>query len=641
VPERAFEFSGFRVDCDRFELRRDGRSVKLERKPMELLIMLAGSNGRLVTRAEIAERLWDKEVFVDTEHGINTAVRKIRAALRDDSEEPRFVQTVPGMGYRFVAAITPVSASDPASTPEAGAEVFPLAATAAVSAATRELPHPGDPRWKLWIALAASGAVLALILAVTGGPNPLAARLLHPSQHVITSLAVLPLDNLSGDPAQDYFADGMTDELITELAHIPGLRVVSRTSAMQDKGTHKPLQQIAQELNVDAIVEGSVVRSGGRVRITAQLIDVRNDKHLWAQSFEGTTNDVLSLQDSAAREIAAQTRVVLTPAARATLSDSRPVDPAAHDAYLRGRYFLGRRQAEKSAAYFEQAISIDPNYASAYAGLSDALESESLLGIAKPEAVIGKEIEAAKRAIELDPGNSDAYSALGGLETTYEWNWPAAEQDLQRAIELSPSNAYAHLRYAVYLDAMDRGEEAVANMRQALSLDPLSFLMNRHMGSALFFARHYDEALGYLRRAREMEPTKLAVIDCWISWIEEKKGRQDDAVTYDLSALHSDIPGIEVDRLRDAYERGGWKAYWQKRIELETPYAHTSDSCVAYDLGMSYLRLGKRDQAFSRFNDAIDQHCVWFIWAKVDPLLDEVRRDRRFPGLLRRLNLPQ
>jgi DNA-binding winged helix-turn-helix (wHTH) protein len=309
---------------------------------------------------------------------------------------------------------------------------------------------------------------------------------------------------------------------------------------------------------------------------------------------------------------------------------------AARDAYLRGRYFLSKREAGKSTAYFEQAVSLDPTSASAYAGLSDSLESQTLLGMARPEDAMPRALAAAKRAIALDPHNGEAYAALGSIETTYEWNWAAAEYNLSRGIALNPTYAYAEMRYAVFLDAMNRTGEAITHMRRALQLDPLSFLMNRHMGSTLFFARHYDEALYHLRRAGEMEP-ESTVVDNWISWIYEKKGMHDEAVSHDLASLRADLPQVQLAQLRSLYQRAGWKAYWLQRIDLMSH--NEQQGCTAYSLGVSYLRLGKPDEAFLSLNRAIDHRCVWMMWLKVDPMLDDLRPDPRYARLLGRLNL--
>jgi tetratricopeptide (TPR) repeat protein len=319
-----------------------------------------------------------------------------------------------------------------------------------------------------------------------------------------------------------------------------------------------------------------------------------------------------------------------------SLSGELNQNPAAREAYLRGRYFLSKREAGKSTAYFEQAVSLDPSSASAYAGLSDSLESQTLMGMARPDDAMPKALAAAKRAIALDSQNGEAYAALGSIETTYEWDWAAAEHKLTRAIALSPAYPLAEMRYAVFLDAMNRTGEAITHMRRALQLDPLSFLMNRHMGSTLFFARHYDEALYHLRRAGEMQP-QSTVVENWISWTYEKKGMQDEAVSHDLASLRTDLPQAQLERLRSLYQRAGWKAYWLKRIDLMSHDAQ--QGCTAYDVGINYLRLGNQDQAFLWLNRAIDQRCFWMIWLKVNPLLDDLRSDQRYAGLLGRMNL--
>ncbi len=344
---------------------------------------------------------------------------------------------------------------------------------------------------------------------------------------------MLPLQNLSGDSGQEYFADGMTDELITELARIPNLRVVSRTSVMAEKGSRRSLPDIARQLGVDAIVEGSIVRSGDRIRITAQLIDARTDRHVWAQSFEGPGSDVLSLQDSVAQQIATQARLVLAP------PSPRPqVNPAAHDAYLRGRYFFNKQDFTHSLESFQQAIALDPNYASAYAGYASALDAATTFGIGAPEQLMPKALAAAQRAIQLDPQNGEAYTELGSIQTIYEWDWTAAEQNLTRGISLNPNDSLAEFKYAVYLDATGRPQDAVTHMRRALQLDPLSFLVNRRLGATLYLAREYDAALAQLQRAAEMEQ-QPGSIDNYVSLIYEMKGEHEKAVQHDLMALHA------------------------------------------------------------------------------------------------------
>lgn len=625
-----YQFGEFRINCGSFELSRRGRRLKLERKPLELLVLLVTRHGQVVTRGEMAKCLWEQEVFVDIEHGINTAVRKIRQTLGDSPDLPQFVQTISGSGYRFIASVTVVEPEVPAQTPLPDVPIEPPAPPE-ISAAPRISPAVRTrKRYRLAAILCA--LILIAIGILTVGPHPLAGRFLNrPNRSAIGSLAVLPLQNLSGDPGQEYFADGMTDELITELARIPNLRVVSRTSVMAEEGSRRSLPDIARQLDVDAIVEGSIVRSGDRIRITAQLIDARTDRHLWAQSFEGPASDVLSLQDSVAQQIATQASLVLTPA-----SPRAPVNPAAHDAYLRGRFFFNKQDIPHSLDSFEQAIALDPNYASAYAGYSSALDAAAAFGIGTPEQQMPKALAAAERAIQLDPQNSEAYAELGSVQTIYEWDWTAAEQNLTRAISLNPSDSIAEFKYAVFLDAVARPQDAVTHMRRALQLDPLSFFINRRLGATLYLAREYDAALAQLQRAAEME-RQPGSIDNYMSLIYEQKGDRDEAVQHDLTAvLHEDLPHLDAAALLGVYRQQGWQAYWRARSRaLLSTSAH---SCTAYEIGIDDLRVNELDHAFESFQHAVESHCFYMALIRVDPLFDSVRHDSRYAALLKRIH---
>jgi TolB-like protein/Tfp pilus assembly protein PilF len=470
-----------------------------------------------------------------------------------------------------------------------------------------------------------AGAIFTL------GPHPLAARLLHRDRlAAIDSIAVLPLQNLSGDPGQEYFADGMTDELITQLARIPNLRVVSRTSVMADKGSRRPLPDIARQLGVDAIVEGSIVRSGGRIRITAQLIDARTDRHLWAQSFEGPASDVLSLQDGVAQQIATQARLALSPS-----PPRLPVNLPAHDAYLRGRYFFNKQDFAHSLEYFKQAVALDPEYASAQAGYASALDAATTYNIGAPAQLMPNAIAAAQRAIQLDPLNGEAYTELGSVQTIYSWDWTAAEQNLTRGISLNPSDSIAEFKYAVYLDAVGRTQDAVTHMRRALQLDPLSFLVNRRLGVALFYDRQYDGALAQLQRSAEMEQSSGS-IDHYLSLLYEQKGDHDEAVRHDLITLHAELPQPVSAALLLAYQRRGWQSYW--RAQARALQTISAGPCVAYQIGVDDLRINDLDHAFASLQHAIDNHCFNMAFIRVDPLFDSVRHDPRYAALLTRMH---
>ena len=635
MPFAVYRFGDFSLHCGKFELSRNGRRLKLERKPLELLVLLVTKHGQVVNREEIAKCLWEEEVFVDIEHGINTAIRKIRQALGDSSELPLYVQTVSGSGYRFIATVTEVEpdVAQPSQTPHVPIPDAPIesppAAPAEISSAP-SLPSADKPRRRLWLVTALGASVLVGLFILTLGPHPLAARFLHRnSLDAIGSIAVLPLQNLSGDPSQEYFADGMTDELITELARIPNLRVVSRTSVMADKGVRRPLPDIARQLDVDAIVEGSIVRSGDRIRITAQLIDARTDRHLWAQSFEGPASDVLTLQDSVAQQIATQARLVLAPP-----PPHAPVNPAAHDAYLRGRYFFNKQDFAHSLESFQQAIALDPGYASAYAGYASALDAATTYNIGTPEQLMPKAIAAAQRAIQLDPRNGEAYTELGSVQTIYSWEWTAAEQNLNRGISLNPNDSIAEFKYAVYLDAVGRPPDALTHMRRALQLDPLSFLVNRRLGVALYYDHQYDAALAQLQRAAEMEQASGSV-ERYVGLIYEMKGEHDQAMRHDLIALHEDVPRLDIAALRSAYQQHGWQSYW--RAHRGALLTISANPCIAYEIGVDDLRVNELGHAFDSFQHAIDHHCFNMALIRADPLFDPVRRDSRYAELLTRM----
>ncbi len=630
MPFAVHRFGEFSLHCGKFELSRNGRRLKLERKPLELLILLVTRHGQVVTREEIAQRLWDREVFVDIEHGINTAIRKIRQTLGDSADLPQFVLTVSGSGYRFIATVTDVEpdVAEPTQSPDVPIEPPP---TPPGISSAHSILSAVKLRHRLWVVTVLCASVLVAILTLTMGPHPLAAAFLHrDSRAAIGSIAVLPLQNLSGDPSQEYFADGMTDELTTQLARIANLRVVSRTSVMANKGSRRPLPDIARQLGVDAIVEGSIVRSGDRIRITAQLIDARTDRHLWAQSFEGSASDVLSLQDSVAKQIATQARLVLSPP-----SPRAPVNPAAHDAYLRGRYFFNKQDFSHSLEYFQQAVALDPGYASAQAGYASALDAATTYSIGPPDQLMPKARAAALRAIQLDPQNGEAYTELGSVQTIYEWDWTAAEQNLARGISLNPNDSIAEFKYAIYLDAVDRPQDAVTHMRRALQLDPLSFLVNRRLGVALYYDRQYDAALAQLKLSAEMEQGSGS-IEHYAGLIYEQKGDHDEAVRQNLIALHEDLPQLDNAALLNVYRQRGWDAYWRARSRaLPTTSAR---SCTAYEIGLDDLRVKELDHAFESFQRAMDNHCFSMAFIRVDPLFDSVRHDSRYAALLTRMH---
>jgi TolB-like protein/DNA-binding winged helix-turn-helix (wHTH) protein/Flp pilus assembly protein TadD len=612
-----FRFGRFQADDSVFRLTADGAPVSLEPKALRLLLYLVQNRGRLARKQELLDAVWADAAV--TESVLTRSIGLLRKALDDDSREPRFIETVPTAGYRFIAQVE--SISHPAAT----APFVHVATPETQVAAPEEVSEAAPPRPRL----IRVGIVLAVCVAVCAIAAWKIAAHFRPSP--IRSLAVLPLNNLSGDPSQEYFADGMTDELITELARIPSLRVVSRTSVMALKDAHRPLPDIARQLDVDAVVEGSIVRSGNRIRITAQLIDARTDRHLWAQSFEGSASDVLSLQDNVAREIATSARLALI-----APSPRPPLNPDAHDAYLRGRYFFNKQDFPHSLESFQQAIALDPAYASAYAGYASALDAATTFGIGTPQQFMPKALAAAQRAVQLDPRNGEAYTELGSVQTIYLWDWNGAEQNLIRGISLNPSDSIAEFKYATYLDAVGRPQDAVTHMRRALQLDPLSFLVYRRLGATLYLARQYDAALAQLQRAAGMEH-QPGSIDNYLSLIYEQKGDRDKAVQHDLIALHVNQPRLNTGALLDAYREHGWHAYWRARTRALL--AVSPSPCTAYEIGVDDLRVNDLDHAFDSFQHALDSHCYYMALIRVDPLFDSVRHDSRYAALLSRMHV--
>jgi TolB-like protein/DNA-binding winged helix-turn-helix (wHTH) protein/Tfp pilus assembly protein PilF len=616
-----FRFLDYELDPAGFELTRSGHRIRLERKPLGMLILLVENQGHLVPREEIVEKIWGKDFFFDAENGVNNAIRKIRAALNDDAEQPRFVETSVGRGYRFILPVETLH--EPPDSP--------LTTTADLREGQQVF------LWRrVWMPGLALGALLAAAFAFNfAGIRNRVSALTVPGIH---SLVVLPLENLSGDPHQEYFADGMTDALITDLAQISDVRVISRTSAMQYKGTHKSLQEIAQALAVDAVVEGSVVRSGNRVRITAQLIQAATDRHLWAESFEGPANDIVSIQDEVARAIAGRIAGELHSPPKQTALNRKSIIPDAYEAYLRGLYFFDKRGAEtskKSAEYFRKAIAADPEFAPAYAGLAESLPAVNWFNGKPPVDAMPEAMAAAKRALELDDNLAEAHIALGGLLSLYDWNWGEAEKELKRGLQLSPNNSLAHERYAMWLQSTGRVSEALLEAKQAQHLDPLSFFMNRELGRSFYLAGKYDEAIEQLHRSEELEPHS-SVVWSWVSLAYEQQGKQKEAIQVRL-AQTIDSSSEEVASLRQAYAAGGSNGYWTRWIQLHSSSA--TPAAEPYFLAVAEARLGNADRVWEWMEKSADQREVWVTWIKVDPLLESVRSHPGYKKLLRRIHL--
>jgi TolB-like protein/DNA-binding winged helix-turn-helix (wHTH) protein/Flp pilus assembly protein TadD len=619
-----YRFFEFELDPNRYELRRQGRNLRLENIPMDLLLLLVGRGGDLISREEIIEHIWGKDVFVDSEAGINTAIRKIRQALHDDHGSPRFIQTVVGRGYRFLAPVSLVEESQADSN------------AATTNSATIEDFASGDVALrKSWILRAATAMIVVFVLVlvaanVRGTQDWLLGRSRPAAIH---SLAVLPLEDLSLDPGEEYFADGMTDELITDLAQFGELRVISRTSAMRYKGKHESLPEIARELNVDAIVEGTVERSGGQVRVRAQLIRAADDRHIWSESFERKIQDVLALQTELASSIARQIGGQLTSPAHGRVPGNRQVSPDVYEAYLRGRYLWNKRTVEdvkKAMEYFRQAIEKDENYAPAYSGLADTL---ILLG-PREEAK-----STARKALELDPLLADAHTSLGQLLFIDDRDWVGAEREFNRAIELNPSYATAHHWFSGYLMAMGRLPQAEAEAKRAESFDPLSPIIGSHLAGVYYNSRQYEKAIQQCQKTLELHPNFEQALSV-LSTSQIQQGNFKEAIPQLQLLVKQDPTDSEsIADLAYAQAMSGRKTEAQKALKLLDQIARVRRT-RPYERAIVYMGLGERDEALKSLEKADEVRSYLVLFANVDPYLDPLQSDPRFQALMRHIGLP-
>ena len=569
APSRIVRFGIFEADLNAGELRKAGVKIKVHGQPFEVLVLLLGRPGEVVPREELRQRLWPTDTFVDFDHGVNTAINRLREALGDSAENPRFIETVPRRGYRFVAPVEPQASAARESS------VIPGRASSSeeITTGTKVVP-PVHGRRMMVLALALVGAIALLVglSLLRKGEGRLGA----PSPPRIESLAVLPLVNLSGNLDQDYFADGITDALITDLGKISALRVISRTSVMQYKGTKKPLPDIARELNVNAIIEGTVSRSGSHVRITANLLQAFPEKHLWAESYESEIGDILTLQGQVAQAVAREIQIKLTPEEQKLLSKTRPVNPKAHDDYLMGRYLCGQDTIEpvnKAFPYFQQAIEEAPTDPLPYAGLAVCdllwgLGGDIFVGDPLPREGMQRARDAAFKAVQLDGDLAEAHTSLAVVAMVLDWNWSAAEREFKRAIELNPNYSPAHLWYAQYLVAMGRFDESVAEAKRSLELDPFSPLTMDLAAWAFHLAHQYGLSIDESRKALELIP-KFPWPHYNLWQIYDETGRSSEAVQEFTKAEGGfGMPQDKLTELRNAYSQSGEKGFWRKILSF-------------------------------------------------------------------------
>jgi TolB-like protein/DNA-binding winged helix-turn-helix (wHTH) protein/Flp pilus assembly protein TadD len=644
-PTSVVRFGIYEVSLRSGEVRKSGMRIRVQQQPMKLLEILLERPGEVVSREELRGRVWTNESFGDFDQALNIAIAKLRSALEDSAENPRFIETLPKRGYRFIADVLVVdadpnpkkSASPAGEVPRsqeekirAGHETQGEGLTT-VPVAPKRRPRP-TRRVIFALTLVLSLSILAVWLFRSRGRAPTGIR----------SLAVLPLDNLSGDASQGYFADGMTDELITDLSQISALRVISRTSVMVYKGARKPLPQIARELDVDAVVEGTVLRSGDRVRITAQLIDGSTDKHLWSQSYEGELRDTLALQNRVAGAIADQIRINLTPQEQAALKNVKVVNPEAYESYLKGRYFWNKRTADGlkvALAYFSQAIEEDPKYAQAYSGLADtyALLGDWQYAVMTPKEAFPRAKAAAIKALELDSSLGEAHNSLAFILDGFDWDLDSGGKEFRRAIELNPGYATAHHWYAWHLSLLGRYDEAIAEMRKAENLDPLSLIINADLAELLVLAHSYDESIRQSRKTIEMDPN-FALAHNQLAQAYLQKQIYDEAVAELQKAVQlSGRSPTCIANLARAYVASGKRS---EAVQLLSELKKRSSPGYsnASEIAMIYASFGDMNQAMNWLEKGYEERFNPGVLLR--PGFDPLRSDSRFQNLVHRIGLP-
>jgi TolB-like protein/DNA-binding winged helix-turn-helix (wHTH) protein len=673
TPNPTPDPAGYQVDDLTINLaprrvRRAGTVIPLKALSFDLLVTLVRAAPNLLSFDQLSERVWPGLVI--TPETIVQRVKLLRGDLGDDPHAPRYIEGVRGRGYRMVAEVRPLwerqgtsESIAPPSLKESTEDESPnvhagIAATGAAAVSFPSSTASAAPRPAVWGPVGWIGGTLIVVAMLAASraivyyrePSKPAERTSSGSAPAaIHSLAVLPLENLSGDKEQEYFADGMTDALTTDLAQIGLLRVISRTSAMHFKGTKETLPQIGRDLQVDAVVEGTVARGENRVRITAQLVEASSDQHLWARTYERDLKNVLALQDEIAQDIAEQIRVKLTPKERGLLIQVHAIDPEAYDAYLRGRYWWSKSGAEtwKGLDYFQKAIAKDPSYALAYSGVADSYV-ELGFGFLSPKEAFPKAKEAAIKALELDPSLAEAHASIASVKFFNDWDWSGAVNEIRQAIALNPNNASAHRRYAEYLAAVGRFDEALKEMERGRDLDPFSIASNFGPVEILYFARRYDDALHQIQRGLEMFPD---CFDCYngIADIYDAQSMFAEAFAARQQAL-SMQKDPTVGALAEAYKRGGYRRWLLKKIEvleqappqtiqLQQQESHL-DMNKAFGIAYFYALLNDEAHAMPYLERAYDGRNPAVVFLQVSPLWDHIRSSPGFRDLVRRIGFP-
>lgn len=604
-----YRFGDYELDPVTGELKSGADKVQLQDQPLQLLLMLLEHPGELVTREQLVARLWRPQTFVDYERSLNKAVNKVREALGDSPDEPRFIETLPRKGYRFIAPV-----------------VLGLHPTEKLQIAAPS-PRPPSRQTSRWL-IPVLGAVVFAAVAIAanlGGMRNWLTRLGRPVLPQVATLAVLPLENLSRDAEQEYFTDGTTDALITNLAKISSARITSRTSVMRYKGTKKTVREIGRELNADAIVEGTVQYSGNRVRITAQLIQVATDMHLWADVYEGDANQILELQAKVATDIARKINIVVRP-----LESARAVNPQAYGLYLKGRYYFYQytsRGWQQSIEYFRQAIEADPGFAEAYSGLADCYLVAGGYGVFSPKDALAQGKAAALKALEINGREAHAHYALANAYTWYDLDWAKADAEFQRAIALNPNDALGRHWHGGYLSLVGRHEEALDEHERARQIDPYSLIINANLARALYWARRYEDAITQAKRTLQLDP-KFGVAALWLEASLRHAGRFKEAV-----ALRQIFDPENAQATEHTFKTRGFDPLL---VESGEEFQKAGALVTA---ARCYAQAGQKEQALTLLENCAERKCFSLASLKVEPDFDGLRDEPRFQKLMQHVGL--
>ena len=657
----------FALDLRPRRLRRGSHVLKLERIPLEILVLLLEHRGEIVSRDEIVARIWGSDVFLDTDNSIRGAIRKVRQALKDDPETPRFIQTVTGRGYRFIAPIISPEKERTTEPPKPEASVVSTGKQSFVSEpdtwsqggslglmdqeqerTAGQVPGTETARGQLhrrarkWLFVGLASLAVVSILSLLAFWGWRRSRVPAVFQRK-TVLAVLPFDNLSRDPDQEFFSEGLTEEMIAQVGKLnrDRLKVVARSSVAKYKGSTLTAREIGNELNADYLVQGSIRRSSGRIRITVQLIKARDQIDVWTESYDRELKDVLAVQDSVVRSIASEIHIALTEEQEERLATPRQISPEAYEAYLKGRYYWNKRTGEsmqKAEQYFEQAIDKDPSYAAAYSGLADCNSGLTWHGFKSPAEALPKAYAAARKALEINPESAEAHASLG-LAMTHRWDWTGAEAEFRRALQLDPQYANAHHWYGDYLSIRGRHGEALAEAKHALELDPLNLMISTWLGLRYYMARDYSHAIDQNRNSVELDPN-FAAAHLLLGEDYRGAGLHSEAVNElkKAASLSGDSP-LYTAQVAVALAVEG-RSGDALRIAHELEAISTKRYVSPYGLAQIYAASNKKEDAFKWLQAAYEDHAVWMGYLAVDPIFDRYRSDERFKDLLRSVGLP-